>query len=198
MKLFKKTYYNSFRVDINSIGDLERIIDTAKRNNIWLVYDLDREYLEDYEKWDGVCVVFNLYNHLNNSDDYITDVDEIFLYPKIYYCDLNEGEYVSLTLDVFLDLLVNYNRDEKLLEYLNDMKSNLINLIKRYTNLSIGTETLSNIDIEHKFYKHEDFKFRTIKGYSLICDEWHLRTNAGYSEFKTTFNKENKNLKLIT
>lgn len=183
---YKPSIIPTFRVDVKNADDIKEIITLANQNDVWMVDDLKNLYLEDWEDYDGLSMIINLFHKNNNADDYITSIDELKISPKIYFADLKEGTYETINKENFINIIKNYKTDERLNKLLDDKKDYLYNLILNHPLLSIGQEVISYIDIKYKFYKKDYFKPAKIKGYTLINNQWFLRTTSGYSSFNGT------------
>ena len=131
----------------------------------------------------------DLYKNSNNHDNLANSLDEVILYPKMYFCDLNEGSYETISREEFIDIINNYKTNERLLSFLKLKKDYLYNLIDKYPELSIGTSIISYLDIEYGFHtsKYGIHEPNIIRGYTLINGKWFIRTTSGYGGFHNSF-----------
>lgn len=167
----------SFHVNINSIDDIREILTVAKKCGIWMVEYLKEGIINNWEDYDGLCIVIDLYQNTNNADDYVKSLDEVILFPKLYYTDLNEGTYETLNKENFIDIIENYKTNERLVKLLNSKKEYLSKLLGEHPSLYVGAEIVTDISwIEPP----------KIKGYTLITGQWFIETTSGYSSFNKT------------
>lgn len=89
------------------------------------------------------------------------------------------------------------NRHTEVLRDFSDPKcystkeiDNLKRLLKKHDKFKIGDLIGTNIELEHGFFLTPTYKFKKILGYEMILDDWYLKTDNGWTDFKNAIPKD--------
>lgn len=172
----------NFYIKTNKIQDYIDFINESKKHH-YAITELanDIYYSKDIMNCAGIGLFVRMPDHIKNIDE----LNTIKFEPQV--CVIcSEGDGVNGSKRNFINIKEEItNFDTNLIVFISNIKKELNDNLNQYPKFIIGTECMSDIDKEYGFYKQSYFEYAKIIGYSFFNSKWYVRTNKGYSTFKS-------------